>query len=101
MGHVGAGSASACGLDKDSSNRPGVPDHLWISHRFCYLLLAAEEASALPDFYHQPDYSSGGDSCGIAGWGTHFLADAACGDGGAWFGVVSVAGGNLQGSGRR
>ena len=79
----------------------GVPDHPWISHRFCYLLLAVEEASALSDFHHQPDYSSGGHSCGVAGWRTHSFADAACGGGGAGFGMVSIAGGRTNGAGRR
>src|SRR5579859_5892255 len=98
---MGPGGTQACGLDEDGNPRALLPDHPWISHRFCYLLLAVEKAPALSDFHHQPDYSSGGDSCGIAGWRTHPFANAACGDGGAWFSVVSIAGGRTNGPGGR
>src|SRR6185312_6933104 len=99
MGDVGFGGASACGLDKDGNDRPGVPDHPWIGYGFRYLLLVVKEAPALPDFHHQPAYSSGGNPCRVDGWRTHFLADAACGAGGAWFGVVSIARGRANGAG--
>src|SRR5689334_15618884 len=101
MGDMGPGGTPACGLDKDGNDRTGIPDHPWIGYRFRYLLLAFEEAPTLSDFHHQPDYSAGGDTCGVAGRRTHPSADADCGDCGAGFGMVSVAGGRANRTGRR